>query len=112
MNKMTNMKFMALGIFTILLISGCVTDQYRTGQDSERSRGTRVGDSSKIPPAIPPKVDCNVKSITTIKEPSVKDMDWSHTRNLIAFGKYGTDGYVDVAIMKPDGSEERCLTCN
>jgi Tol biopolymer transport system component len=49
--------------------------------------------------------------ITTIKE-RTKSLDWSHTKNLITFGKWGLDGYVDVYVMQPDGSEEHCLTCD
>jgi len=52
-----------------------------------------------------------IKSITTIKEPFVKSMDWHHGLNLIVFGKMDLqDKYYDVFIMKPDGSEEICLT--
>jgi Tol biopolymer transport system component len=58
------------------------------------------------------KADCyTVKRMTTIKE-RTKSLDWSHTNNLIVFGKWGKDGYVDVYIMEPDGSNEQCLTCD
>ena len=54
-----------------------------------------------------------VRSITTIKEPAVKSMDWHHGLNLIVFGKMDLqDKYYDVYIMKPDGSDEKCLTSN
>jgi len=53
----------------------------------------------------------NVKSITTITEYG-KSLDWSHTKNLIAFGKHGGDDYYDVYVMEPDGSDEQCLTCD
>ena len=53
-----------------------------------------------------------VASITTINEPYVKSMDWSHARNLIAFGKLDLqDRYYDVYVMEPDGTNEKCLTC-
>jgi len=55
--------------------------------------------------------DYKVKNITTIKEYG-KSMDWSHTKDMIAFGKRGKDGYYDVCIMNSDGSGEICLTCN
>jgi len=46
----------------------------------------------------------------------VKDVggrvDWSHARNLIAFDRAGSDGFYDVYTMNPDGSDERCLTCD
>jgi len=54
-----------------------------------------------------------VKKITTIKEPFVKSMDWHHDTNMIVFGKMELkDKYFDVFVMKPDGSGEKCLTCN
>ncbi|MFQ6099661.1 MAG: TolB family protein [Anaerolineae bacterium] len=52
----------------------------------------------------------SVESITTITEYG-KSLDWSHTTDLIAFGKRGEDGYYDVYVMRPDGSSETCLTC-
>jgi len=55
--------------------------------------------------------DYKVKNITTIKEYG-KSMDWSHTKDMIAFGKRGKDGYYDVCIMNSDGSGEICLTCD
>lgn len=36
---------------------------------------------------------------------------WSHTRNLIAFDHLGPDGTFEISIVRPDGSERRCLTC-
>jgi Tol biopolymer transport system component len=52
-----------------------------------------------------------VKNITTIKEYG-KDLDWSTSRNLIASCRIGLDGYYDVFVMRPDGSEEKNLTHN
>jgi len=52
-----------------------------------------------------------VQSITTIKEYG-KSMDWHHKSNLIAFAVSGEDGYWDVTLMNPDGSQEKCLTCD
>jgi Tol biopolymer transport system component len=40
-------------------------------------------------------------------------VDWSHSgNNLIAFDRMTSDGYFDVWTMKPDGGEQRCLTCD
>ncbi len=55
------------------------------------------------------KTNSAVLSIITIKE-NGKSLDWCAANNLIAFGKKGPDGYYDVYIMKPDGSDEICLT--
>ncbi len=52
-----------------------------------------------------------VVSITTIKEKGGR-LDWSHKLNLIALDRRGEDGYYDVYIMSPDGSDETCLTCD
>jgi len=58
------------------------------------------------------KTNPAVLSIITIKEneENGKSLDWCAANNLIAFGKKGPDGYYDVYIMEPDGSDEICLT--
>ena len=37
---------------------------------------------------------------------------WSWKLNLIAFDKVGSNGYYDVYTANPDGSNQKCLTCN
>jgi Tol biopolymer transport system component len=67
---------------------------------------------SPTPEPAPTGSTYTVASITTINEPYVKSMDWSHTKNLIAFGKLDLqDRYYDVYVMEPDGTNEKCLTC-
>ena len=61
------------------------------------------------PPQVPAK--SVVKSVTTLKESGGR-LDWSHERNLITFDRLGKDGYFDVYLMNPDGSNEKCLTCD
>lgn len=39
-------------------------------------------------------------------------IDWSHKLDLIAFDKKGKDGLFDLYVMKPDGTDTVCLTCN
>lgn len=51
-----------------------------------------------------------VKNIKTITNQGGR-VDWSPTGDLIAFDRMGEDGYYDVWLMKPDGIEQRCLTC-
>ena len=51
-----------------------------------------------------------VTRITTLKESGGR-VDWSPW-NVIAFDQLGADNYFDVFTMNPDGSNERCLTCN
>ena len=36
---------------------------------------------------------------------------WSVPRNLIAYDKVGSDGFYDIYTMRPDGSEDTCITC-
>lgn len=51
------------------------------------------------------------ENITTIVEKRGGRVDWG-SNNLIAHSRYGEDGYYDLWVMKPDGTEARCLTCN
>jgi len=70
--------------------------------------GSDKGDS------LPPSDDCDsmegIDSITTIEEKGGR-VDWLRSEDLIAFDKMDTDGYYDVWIMKPDGTDKHCLTC-
>ena len=50
-------------------------------------------------------------ALTSIKQGGGR-VDWSPSGDLIAFDKFGTDGYTDVYTMRPDGSGEVCLTCD
>lgn len=52
-----------------------------------------------------------VKNIKTITKQGGR-VDWSPNGSLIAFDRLGEDGYYDVWLMRPDGSEQRCLTCD
>lgn len=52
-----------------------------------------------------------VKGITTLCEFG-KALDWSGKNDLITLAKPGDDGYFDVYVMKPDGSNTKCITCN
>jgi Tol biopolymer transport system component len=38
-------------------------------------------------------------------------VDWSNARSMLAFDKFGADGYHDVYTMRPNGSDVQCLTC-
>lgn len=38
-------------------------------------------------------------------------MAWSPDGQWIAYDSLGDDGYYDIHLMRPDGSEDRCLTC-
>ncbi len=39
-------------------------------------------------------------------------LDWSKNLDLIAFDRKGKDNFYDVWTMRPDGSNQRCVTCD
>ncbi len=38
-------------------------------------------------------------------------VSWSRVLNLVAYDRVSSDGYYDVHVMNPDGSNDQCLTC-
>lgn len=66
---------------------------------------------SKFQP--PPVLDTQGKVVKRIKTITTNGgrVAWSPKGDLIAFDRKGEDGYYDVWVMKPDGSNQRCLTC-
>ncbi len=52
-----------------------------------------------------------VTSIQTLRKVSGR-VDWSRAKNIIAYDYPGSDGYFDVYTMNPDGSGDKCLTCD
>lgn len=52
-----------------------------------------------------------VHSIQQVSE-NTKSLDWSGEQNLITFERVARGNYFQVHLMKPDGSSERCLTCD
>jgi hypothetical protein len=81
-------------IILLLVMGGCANQESATPVDREE------------PENIPAYI-----SITTIKEIGGR-LDWSHTLNVVAFDKRGEDGFYDVYVMNPDGTDEYCLTCD
>jgi Tol biopolymer transport system component len=51
------------------------------------------------------------KSVTLLRDNAGRPA-WSTDGNYIAFHARGADGYYDVYVMKADGTDEICLTCN
>lgn len=51
-----------------------------------------------------------VSSIRTLTEDGGR-VAWSK-KNVIAFDRRGDDGYFDIWLVNPDGSDERCITCD
>ena len=70
----------------------------------------RLRESGSGGSLLPTQPEPPVKNITTLVEKWAKTLDWSHKNNKIVFEKYGLDGYVDIFVMNPDGSEEKSLT--
>lgn len=58
--------------------------------------------------------NCSLREVTNVTYQLNQRgrVDWSHSNNLIAFDKKGKDKYYDIYTMHPDGTGERCLTCD
>ncbi len=52
----------------------------------------------------------SVKKIAVLRESGGR-VSWSPRGDVILFDQKGNDGYYDVHTMRPDGSNEKCLTC-
>lgn len=65
-------------------------------------------------PTIPPQLSAESPLVNQIKVLAADGgrVDWSSDGNLIAFDREGKDGYYDVWTMRPDGREQKCLTCD
>ena len=57
----------------------------------------------------PEQVSPHVKVITLIEENGGR-VDWG--KNGIAHSRYGKDGYYDLWVMREDGSDAECVTCD
>ncbi len=77
-------------MLVIILIIGCTYN----------NNGTDNGNDPR---------EYRVKSITTIVEYG-KSLDWSHSKNLILSAGKQYDGYYDVYVIKPDGTNLQYLT--
>jgi Tol biopolymer transport system component len=64
-------------------------------------------------PTLPPQVAGSVytANITTLTTNGGR-VDWSHDGEWIYFDRLEPDGFWDVYRVRPDGSEEVCLTCD
>ena len=79
----------------LTMITGAVLVTTATGKD------TADGDLTRA---------TGPKKISTIVDRRAKTVDWSPDGEKIAFGRWERDGYVDVYLMNPDGSDMRSLT--
>jgi hypothetical protein len=94
MNNKTKIGLIIVALFALVLISDCVKDKCGDGSCPVDYDGAK----EKI-------------TITTITE-NGGNVDWHHKSNKIAIGKLGNDGYFDVWLINPDGSNEVCITCD
>jgi Tol biopolymer transport system component len=53
-----------------------------------------------------------IKEITTLIDSRAKTLAWSPSLNKLTIEKYGSDNYVDIYVINPDGSGEQSLTSN
>ena len=107
-----------LGLISLIYLWGC---GQRRAFPTEKTRQT-PSPTTQLPDVQSPDTQLadtqsivthgrRVKQIKTIVEDGGR-VDWSHSNNLIAFDKLGNDGYYDVWVMNPDGSNQVCLTCD
>lgn len=66
--------------------------------------------------ALAPAVPLGAQDLATVSSVRTLTSDggrvaWSK-KNLIAFDRRGADGYFDIWLVNPDGSGERCITCD
>lgn len=54
---------------------------------------------------------CRVKKITPISDSGGR-VSWSYDGKYILLDRKGEDGYYDIYRIRPDGSDEACLTCD
>lgn len=104
MNNKTKIGLIIAISFILVLISGCLQDQCGDGicQPREERRESCPEDCDKTTSDI---------TIRTFTE-NGGNVDWHHKSNKIAIGKLGNDRYFDVWLINPDGSNEKCITCN
>jgi Tol biopolymer transport system component len=91
------LRYTCLAVAMLLVLSAC-------------SGSSEPSPPQPAPQPAPPRREPAVARITTLKESGGR-LDWS-PKNVIAFDQLGADSYFDVFTMNPDGSNERCLTCN
>ncbi len=114
----------------MLCLSSGIPAQIVPAQD-EPVQGEPTGEDAGTPPALaepatpPLEVEIatarlveagrpghrKVRSVRVLKKDGGR-MDWSHQGDWIAFDKAEADGFYQIYIMKPDGTREKCVTCN
>jgi len=112
------MKIMKRGIICFLACLSLLVTVVAAGSGCARlrERQTPSPTSPTAPTTTPATTNSGAKnkqirSIKTLVENGGR-VSWSFDGSLIAFDRQESDGYNDVLTMNPDGSGQKCLTCN
>ena len=104
----TKISLMIIMVIALIFVSGCVKDNCGDGicQPGEERKGSCSEDCDDT--ASKTTENITIKTITE----NGGTVDWHHDSNKIAISKLGNDRYFDVWLINPDGSNEKCITCN
>lgn len=89
-----------------LLLTVKLFDEYRENK-SDLQPTTNSNQSIQLNNSLP---GFKLDSIKTIATKGGR-VDWSHKNNLIAYDSLGEDGYYDILLTTPNGTDTHCLTC-
>ncbi len=102
-------------VIILLLIVGIIRRQREEEAPEPIPTPEVTGEISPAPTASPPvRTATPVRPITGVSIITQQGgrVSWSPSGDLIAFDRKGDDSFYDVWTMKPDGSQQRCLTCD
>lgn len=101
----------------LLLTSVCRHAPASPGSPHEAQTSRRRQEEEKTTPERPDGKDekggssARPVTVSTLRVGGAR-LDWCWKENLIAFDVLGPDQYYDVHTMRPDGSGDRCVTCD
>jgi len=102
-----NRTFLVLLVVVIpLSLSACRKASAIQAADSSQQRGEVDDEKEKKEPA-----SARALPVRVVRRGGSR-LDWCAGTNLLAFDVLGKDGYFDVHTMKPDGAEDRCVSCD
>src|SRR3990172_7551019 len=114
---MRRRRAVATGLAILLILFLIVVAIRRSQRDGEEAGSTKtpaatteVPEATATPGTETATPSGPVKSITSIIQDGGR-MDWSQSLDVIAFDRKGDDGFYDVWTMRPDASEQVCVTC-
>lgn len=92
-------------LIALLLLTAC------QGRRQRQQEATGGPDEGVVISGTNEQSQSAVTEFTLIRQVGGR-VSWSHERNLIAYDQAGEDGKFDIYVMAPDGSGDRCLTCD